>query len=79
MGSFYGTSHRDRHSRRLAMTKTTRAQRQSLYRVWGRGGMGLTYRQFRATIQPTFGMDGAIILPWCGMWLAIEQDGYTHS
>ena len=61
------------------MTKTTKAQRQALYRVWGRGDMGLTYRQFRATIQSTFGMDGAVILPWCGMWLAIEQDGYTHS
>lgn len=61
------------------MTKTTKAQRQALYRVWGRDDMGLTYRQFRATIQPTFGMDGAVILPWCGMWLAIEQDGYTHS
>jgi len=24
-------------------------------------------------------MDGAVVVPWCGMWLAIETDGYTHS
>lgn len=30
-------------------------------------------------IQPTFGMDGAVVLPWFGMHLVIEKDGYTHS
>lgn len=20
-----------------------------------------------------------VMVPWCGMWLGIEQDGYTHS
>ncbi len=29
--------------------------------------------------QPTIGCDGAVALPWCGMWLCIERDGYTHS
>jgi hypothetical protein len=24
-------------------------------------------------------MDGAVVVHWCGMWLAIEQDGYVHS
>ena len=23
--------------------------------------------------------DGVIALHWCGMWLGIETDGYTHS
>lgn len=32
-----------------------------------------------AKAQPTFGCDGAVALPWCGMWLCIETDGYTHS
>jgi hypothetical protein len=39
----------------------------------------LTYRQFRRLVQPTFGCDGAVVAPWCGMWLCIETDGYTHS
>jgi hypothetical protein len=40
---------------------------------------GNTYREFRATVQTTVGCGGAVILPWIGMWLAIEPDGYTHS
>ena len=36
----------------------------------------LTYREFRAMAQPGF---GCIMVPWCGMWLGIEPDGYTHS
>ncbi len=35
-----------------------------------------TYRQFRRTVQPAL---GCIMVPWCGMWLGIEPDGYTHS
>lgn len=61
------------------MIKTTRQQRQALYRVWQRGGAHSSYRAFRRTVQPTFGMDGAIVVPWCNMWLVIETDGYTHS
>ena len=29
--------------------------------------------------EPTFGCDGAVAVPWCGMWLCIETDGYCHS
>jgi hypothetical protein len=37
----------------------------------------LTYRQFRkAVIQ--FDYD-AVGIQWCGMWLGIEKDGYTHA
>lgn len=39
----------------------------------------ITYKQFRRGVQTTFGMDGAIVIQWAGMWLAIERDGYTHS
>lgn len=28
---------------------------------------------------PTVGCDGAVALPWCGMRLCIERNGYTHS
>lgn len=41
------------------------------------GQKPVTYRQFRKTVIP---FDyGAIGVHWCGMWLGIETDGYTHS
>lgn len=64
------------------MITTTKEQRKAILRIFNRGAdctARLTYRQFRATIQPTFGCDGAIVLPWAGMWLCIERNGYTHS
>lgn len=36
----------------------------------------MTYRQFRKLAHVSF---GALMVPWCGMWLGIETDGYTHS
>lgn len=66
--------------------ETTHEQRTSLFRKWkqaqqpgdtSRGKQ--TWLEFCATVQPTFGMDGAVCVEWCGMWLAIEKDGYTHS
>jgi hypothetical protein len=39
----------------------------------------MSYRQFREYLCPTFGCDGAVTVRWCGMWLCIERDGYTHS
>ena len=64
------------------MVKTTRKQREAILKVWKRFDPihnRITYRDFRRTIQPTFGMDSAVVVHWCGMWLAIEKDGYTHS
>ena len=38
----------------------------------------VTYREFRRTVQsPCY--DTCIMVPWQGMWLGIETDGYTHS
>jgi hypothetical protein len=61
------------------MVQTTREQRRALGRVFARVDLGMTYREFRATIQPTFGCDGAVIVRWEGMWLCIERDGYCHT
>ena len=69
------------------MVKTTRAQRLAIKSVfdrrsiWTKGNPSylLSYRDFRKGLQPTFGCDGAVALPWCGMWLCIERDGYVHS
>ena len=64
------------------MVKTTRAQRLALSRIWHRRIWGkpnhLTYREFRKTVVPYVG-GGCVMVPWAGMWLGIEEDGYTHS
>lgn len=80
------------------MVKTTRAQREALFRVfqrdfpnWVSPGKRRTHatnevvkvptiqwRKFRAKVQPFFG-DSCIMIPYAGMWLGIETDGYTHS
>jgi hypothetical protein len=36
----------------------------------------LTYREFRKTVV---GGSGCVMVPWLGMWLGIEPDGYVHS
>lgn len=64
------------------MRPLTRAQRVALLSVyrrnWGGNTKPRTYRAFRRTAQrPPF--DDCIMVPWCGMWLGIESDGYTHS
>lgn len=63
------------------MTRTTKEQRKAILRAFERiqDKEGMSYRDLRAKAYPTFGMDGAIGLPWCGMHLCIEKDGYTHS
>ena len=58
------------------MTKTNRAQREALRRVYLRLQNPPKYREFRRTVQPG---PGCIMVPYCGMWLGIEPDGYTHS
>ena len=64
------------------MKPLTRQQREALLKVYGRGWGGnpkpKTYLQFRRTAQ-SLPCDDCIIVPWAGMWLGIEADGYTHS
>jgi hypothetical protein len=61
------------------MVYVNKAQRQALKRVWLRDDTGFdSYRRFRKTVQPGFGME-CIFVRWCGMWLGIEKDGYTHT
>jgi hypothetical protein len=64
------------------MVKTTRAQREALCRKWQEAASifdHTTYREFRKSIQPCFDGSGCIMVPWSGMWLGIETDGYCHS
>lgn len=77
------------------MVKLTKEQRKALKRLFDRyplylydgrpvegsrykGHPRCTYRQFRRKIVPGLGMD-CIMVPYCGMWVGIERDGYTHS
>lgn len=63
------------------MVILTNAQRGAVKRAWLRMDESTrpSYRSFRASVQGTFGCDGAVVAPWCGMWIVIERDGYTHS
>lgn len=51
-------------------------QRKALHRKWMQDDQGVSYRQFRRTVATGW---NCVMVPWCGMWLGIEQDGYTHS
>lgn len=59
------------------MVYLTRKQRESLHKKWKQNDQGLSYKAFRRGAQQF--MDGSIAIRWCGMWLGIETDGYTHS
>lgn len=54
----------------------TKEQRQALKKVFLRTDEGLSYLAFRRTVQMGW---GCIMVPFAGMWLGIEPDGYTHS
>lgn len=66
----------------VLMRPLTRAQRVALVNVygrdWGENPKPRTYRDFRRTVQREVCGD-AVLVPWCGMWLGIEPDGYTHT
>jgi len=61
------------------MKPITRAQRKAIHAMYLRNPNGSkTYREFRKRFYPQFG--GYIaILDWCGMYVGVERDGFTHS
>lgn len=63
------------------MITLTRPQRIALKRLYDRAAKSdpdLTYRAFRRTVRPYFG-DDCVLVPFAGMWVGIEPDGYTHT
>ena len=54
----------------------TKEQRKALFSVYNRQPMNVSYMEFRRSV--VCGYD-CIMVEWCGMWLGIEPDGYTHS
>jgi hypothetical protein len=66
------------------MKAITRQQKEALRAVYlrtvptGDEASMRGYRAFRRTASVSH-MDGCIMVPFCNMWLGIEEDGYTHS
>ena len=63
------------------MRPLTRAQRVALLSVYHRDWYSHTkpsYLAWRRSAQ-RLPCDDCVIVPWLGMWLGIEPDGYTHS
>jgi len=69
------------------MIKITRAQREALRDIYHRrqtpsytpgAKTWRGYRKFRSTARVDCVMD-CVMVPWLGMVLGIETDGYTHS
>jgi len=56
--------------------KITKEQQIAIKRKYNQDNQGLTYLQFRRSVQHGY---GCLMLHWCNMWLGIEPDGYTHS
>ena len=54
----------------------TKQQRASLKRKWTQDTQGMSYLAFRRAVIV---FHDCIMVQWCGMWLGIETDGYTHS
>lgn len=60
----------------------TKPQRKALLKLYQRTydsvtqAYPCTYRAFRRSIH--WGYE-CIMVPWCGMWVGIEKDGYAHT
>ena len=64
----------------------TRPQREALFALWSSRGFAdqapeavvVSYRDFRRAVQPEI-LSDTVLVPWCGMTVGIETDGYTHT
>lgn len=63
------------------MVRLSKEQKHSLRDVYQRTNWTppKSYLEFRRSVSPTIGCDGAVALQFCNMWLVIERDGYVHS
>jgi hypothetical protein len=68
-----------KHRPRRHTTRLTPAQRTALLAIYCREDTPRqSYLSFRRTAHVDHLLD-CVMVPWCGMWLGIEPDGYTHS
>jgi len=58
-----------------------KAQQRKLFEIWCRptSSQTLTYLQFRRTVRQGVFLDNVVMVPWCGMWIGIEEDGHAHT
>ena len=57
----------------------TKEQRRAVYRKYLQNPDGArSYLEFRRRVGLGFAGE-YIMLPWCGMYVGIERDGYTHT
>jgi hypothetical protein len=75
------------------MVILTKEQRKALFQLYRRDWPSLEtpfkneygrvssipYRMFRKGVHSYMDKSGCVILPWKGMWIGIETDGYVHS
>lgn len=59
------------------MIKINKLQQKALFKKWQIDNNDMSFLQFRRSILS--GSYSCIMVNWCGMWLGIETDGYTHS
>jgi len=60
--------------------KLTKAQSKAVLAKYRDNPDGFSsYLSFRRQVVPMAFITGPAVLPWCGMFLAVETDGYTHS
>ena len=63
------------------MVRLSREQKTALRDIYQRKNWTPpdSYLTFRRSVRPTIGCDGAVVLPYCNMYLLIERDGHVHS
>lgn len=66
---------------KIAALNLSPAQFSTLRAKWAEMGDSkpATFPEFLATVSRPFAGDGCVMVPWCGMMLGIEEDGYAHS
>ena len=57
----------------------TKEQAATLHRKWEQSPEDRTFPAFMKLVLPTIACNNAVTVPWCGMWLCIETDGYCHT
>ena len=62
------------------MLTLTRPQRRALKQIYDRPQTPAeSYRRFRRKVVPLLAGQGCVMIPWQGMWIGIETDGYAHT
>lgn len=65
--------------RRTPLEGMNAAQEASILKKYKQNSDGAaSYDEFRNRANADTIM-GCVMLPWCGMWVGIEKDGYTHT